>query len=113
MVRIPFRRSAKLCFLISGLLFILAVQPRAVAQLPVATILGVVKDSSGAVVPEATITAKNLETGLTRTAASGADGSYRVPALPVGAYEVQVEHPGFRTEVRNNLTLAEIGRAHV
>jgi hypothetical protein len=76
------------------------------SQLPTATILGVLKDSSGAVVPDVAITAKNVETGLTRTAASAADGSYRLPALPVGAYEVRVEHPGFRTEVRSGLTLA-------
>src|SRR5712691_1631929 len=78
----------------------------ALSQLPTATILGVLKDSSGAVVPDAAITAKNVETGLTRTAGSAADGSYRVPALPVGAYEVRVEHPGFRTEIRSGLTLA-------
>src|SRR5437879_3864499 len=77
----------------------------AMSQLPTATILGVLKDSSGAVVPDAAITAKNVETGLTRTAASAADGSYRLSALPVGAYEVRVEHPGFRTEVRSGLTL--------
>ena len=76
------------------------------SQLPTATILGDVKDSSGGVVPAAPITAKNLENGLTRTAASAADGSYRFSALPVGAYEMRVEKPGFRTEVRSGLTLA-------
>ena len=77
----------------------------ALAQLPTATILGVVKDSSGAVVPEAGLTARNTETGLTRTAVSAGDGSYRFSALPVGSYEVRVEQSGFQTAVRSGLTL--------
>ena len=56
------------------------------AQLPTGTFLGVVKDASGAVVPGATLTARNLETGLTRTTGSGSDGEYRFAALPVGSY---------------------------
>jgi hypothetical protein len=77
----------------------------AIAQLPTATILGTVKDSTGAVIPGAGITAKNVETGLTRNGVSAEDGSYRFSALPVGTYEIRVELPGFRTEVRSGLTL--------
>jgi len=51
------------------------------AQLPTATILGVVKDSTGAVVPGAALTARNTETGQTRSTVSEADGSYRFAAL--------------------------------
>src|SRR2546425_87359 len=72
---------------------------------PPATIRGVVKDSTGAVIPGAAITAKNIETSLTRTGVSAEDGSYRLSALPVGGYEVRVELAGFRTEVRSGLTL--------
>ena len=72
----------------------------ALAQLPTATILGSVKDSTGAVVPDTSVTVRNVETGLTRIGKSGANGSYRFVALPVGSYEVQAEHPGFRTESR-------------
>ena len=78
----------------------------ALAQLPTATILGVVKDSSGAVVPGAALTVRNVETGLTRTTVAGADGSYRFAALPVGPYEVRVEHTGFRAELRTGLALS-------
>src|SRR5438128_11370536 len=77
----------------------------AMSQLPTATILGTVKDLTGAVIPGALTTAKNVETGLTRTGVSAEDGSYRLSALPVGAYEVRVELPGFRTELRSGLTL--------
>src|SRR5438128_12271623 len=77
----------------------------AMSQLPTATILGTVKDPTGAVIPGTSITAKSVETGLTRTGVSAEDGSYRLSALPVGSYEVRVELPGFRTEVRSGLTL--------
>ena len=76
-----------------------------ISQLPTATILGIVKDPTGAVIPGASITAKSVETGLTRTGVSAEDGSYRLSALPVGSYEVRVELPGFRSEVRSGLTL--------
>src|SRR5262249_35868164 len=51
------------------------------------------------------IAAKNFEPGLPRTAVGTEEGSYRFSALPVGAYEVRAEQPGFRTEVRSGLTL--------
>jgi hypothetical protein len=77
----------------------------ALAQLPTATILGVVRDSSGAVVPDTALTARNVETGQTRTAISAVDGSYRFSALAVGAYQVRAEHAGFQAEERSGLTL--------
>src|SRR3990170_6664920 len=89
-----------------GLLwFIICVVSSSVGQLPTATILGIIKDSSGAVVPDSSVTARSVETGQTRTTVSAADGSYRVSALPVGTYEVQVEHPGFSSAIRSGLTL--------
>ena len=77
----------------------------AFAQLPTATILGTVRDASGAVVPGAAVTAKNVDTGNSRTANTESDGSYRFSALPVGNYEVDIEHAGFSKETRTGLTL--------
>ena len=77
----------------------------AIGQMGTATILGVVKDSTGAVIPGASLTARNVETGQTRTAVSGGNGAYRFTALPVGSYEVQAEQAGFRVEARRGLTL--------
>ncbi|MBI4460566.1 MAG: TonB-dependent receptor [Acidobacteria bacterium] len=65
-----------------------------------------VKDSSGAVIPAATLTVHNVHTGQTRTAVTDARGSYRFSSLQVGDYEILVEHPGFQTERRTGLTLA-------
>ena len=71
-----------------------------------AQIIGVLKDSSGGVLPGATIAARNEETGLTRTAVTEAAGDYRLPALPPGRYTVTAELQGFTTESRSGLVLA-------
>src|SRR5207249_12317749 len=54
-------------------------------------ISGLVRDNTGAVIPGTTVTAKHTETGLTRSVQTGDDGSYTMPALPVGDYEVTAE----------------------
>src|SRR4029450_11352844 len=60
------------------------------------TIRGVVTDSSGATVPEATVTVKNINTGLTQSVKTSADGVYNALYLPTGDYTVTTEKPGFR-----------------
>jgi carboxypeptidase family protein len=70
-----------------------------------AAIIGTVKDVSGAVLPGSAVTVKHTETGLTRTAQADAGGSFRVPSLPVGEYEVTAEKMGFRKEVRSGINL--------
>ena len=60
------------------------------------TIRGVVTDPSGATVPEATVTVKNVNTGLTQTVRTSADGIYNVLYLPAGDYIVTTEKSGFR-----------------
>ena len=66
------------------------------AQGSTAAISGLVRDATGAVVPGATITAKHIESGLTRTAVSSENGGYNVQFLPVGAYELVTDMPGFK-----------------
>ena len=78
----------------------------AMAQLPTATLLGTVTDPQGAVVGGANVTARNTDTGLTRTVMTSGDGSYRFNALPIGTYQLQVRHEGFETETHSGLTLA-------
>ncbi len=79
------------------------------AQLPTGTILGVVKDSSGGVVPSARITIQSSETDYSRTVQTSDDGSFRVPALSVGTYTVKIEKDGFKTETQTGLNL-EVGQ---
>jgi hypothetical protein len=89
------------------LLMALAVSPRnAFAQGGVtATLSGTVFDSSGAVVPGATITAKNKATASTSTAISGADGLFTIPALEPGEYKVTVAMKGFATASLEDIRL--------
>ncbi len=61
------------------------------------TILGTVKDPSGGAIAGATVTITNTGTNDTRTATTGPDGEYRVPALQPGLYTVKVETAGFKT----------------
>src|SRR5436309_212815 len=75
------------------------------AQTSTATILGTVKDTTGALIPGASITVKHTETGLTRTAISSETGDYNVPLLPVGAYELTTAMPGFKQDVRQGINL--------
>ena len=70
-----------------------------------ASIQGTVTDSSGGVLPGATVTAKNQETGLVRSAAADATGNYRVRALPPGTYAVTAELSGFTAEERQGIVL--------
>src|SRR5579872_2828161 len=67
------------------------------------TILGVVTDITGAAVPGATVTVRNVDTGLVRTTETQADGSYRVPELPIGTYDVTVEKSGFQTAITSGV----------
>src|SRR6266850_2666322 len=65
------------------------------------TITGEVKDSSGGVVPGATVTVVNKATNATRTTSSNEVGLYDFPALPPGAYTVKSELDGFKTATRD------------
>src|SRR5213594_5038878 len=70
-----------------------------------ATMSGVVHDANGGLVPGVSVTAKHTESGLTRTVVTNEIGSYRIPALPVGAYEVTAELSGFKQKVRRGINL--------
>ncbi len=66
------------------------------SQVASADLRGTVVDPNGAVVPGATITARSIATGITRTTTSGEDGSYALIALPPGEYEITVEAATFK-----------------
>jgi carboxypeptidase family protein/TonB-dependent receptor-like protein len=71
----------------------------------IAEISGVVRDPTGAVVPNAQIKAVQTATGLVRTTASGSDGSYVLPELPIGPYSITVTSSGFKSYVQSGLEL--------
>ena len=74
------------------------------------SISGIVQDTSGAAVLNATLTVRSLETGATRTITTDETGSYRALSLPVGRYEIRAEKEGFKTAVRTGIDLA-VGQA--
>jgi len=70
---------------------------------------GFISDSSGAAVPEATITLSSAAQGITRTFTSLPDGRYTFAAVPVGTYSLKVEKPGFSTYQQSGIVL-EVGQ---
>jgi outer membrane receptor protein involved in Fe transport len=79
------------------------------AQTTKATISGTVTDEKGAVVANATIIAKNLDTNLSRETMSDGAGRYRIPELAAGQYEVATEARGFRPKIHRGIELT-VGR---
>jgi len=70
-----------------------------------ATLSGVVTDQSGAAVSSAAVTARNLDTSLSRSTTTNSAGRYQLFALPVGRYEVQVRKDGFAEGIRTGILL--------
>lgn len=78
-----------------GLFLLLGMTTIVLAQVNTGEISGVVRDPSGAVVPNANVTATNMGTGFSRSASTSGNGQYDITALPVGQYEVSVSQAGF------------------
>lgn len=87
-----------------GLLVSLVIAPAALAQ-STAAIQGAVTDPSGAIVPNAAVLVRNLDTGEERTTQTDTFGLYTVASLPVGTYRVEVKAPGMQTVASNNVVL--------
>ncbi|HEY1742319.1 MAG TPA: TonB-dependent receptor [Granulicella sp.] len=77
-----------------GLLVFLGVG-RGIAQVTAGSLNGTVHDTTGAVVPEATVILKNEATTSDRSTASNSSGVFSFIAVPAGTYTVKVSHPGF------------------
>jgi hypothetical protein len=91
-----------LCPTVVGLFFC-AIQ--LLAQSERGTIVGVVTDASGAAIPNARITVTNVATQVAISTITSETGDFTVPNVPIGIYSVRIEHPGFSSEVRHNITL--------
>lgn len=68
-------------------------------------ILGRVTDTTGAAIANARVKAQMPGTGLTRSTACGADGTFTLPALPIGTYTLSVEAPSFRRFENQNVVV--------
>src|SRR5690349_5300830 len=77
----------------------------AYAQRSTGAIRGTVKDATQAMLPGATVTATNEDTGLIRATTTSGAGVYSIPDLPVGRYKVSAELQGFKTATRTGIQL--------
>src|SRR6266498_420742 len=68
-------------------------------------IRGTISDPTGAVVQNATVTARQVETGLSRNAISDSAGSFVILELPVGHYQLEVAAKGFRKYLQEGIAL--------
>jgi hypothetical protein len=98
--------------LFSGLVVVLLTAGTAMAQ-ATAQITGTVKDSSGAVLPGASVTATQGDTGFKRDAVSDAEGVFSLPSLPIGPYRLEVALQGFRTSIQTGIVLQVNGNPNV
>ena len=91
--------------LVMAVLVLLLRTPSAGAQVS-ANLSGVITDPSGAAVTAGTVTARSLDTGISRSTPTDQSGRYRFYALPVGLYEVRVTKEGFAEGIRSGIRLA-------
>jgi hypothetical protein len=87
----------------------------ATAQILYGSVVGVVRDSSGALIPGATVTVVNKDTNLTREATTNTEGAYSIINVLPGPYDIKVTLTGFRDVARNNVpvTIGQIARVDV
>src|SRR5215469_12965840 len=90
-------RSFLVCCLGAGSMF---AQSAAVSQ-----ISGTVRDSTGAVIPNAQVTVTQTSTGMTRSVQTGPEGDYTILSLPVGPYRITVTKDGFSSYVQEGIVL--------
>src|SRR6185503_16926841 len=75
----------------------------AVAQTVTGTLQGTVVDANGAVVTNAEVVIRNVETGQERTLTTNSDGFYVASFLPLGRYKITVNRQGFANAVNENV----------
>ena len=101
--------------LAAAIVFVGALAVPAHAQNIFGSIVGTVDDSSGAVLPKATVTATNIATGEKRVVTSDAAGNYQVLALPRGDYSIDIDATGFKHFTRTpiNVIVDQVARVDV
>jgi hypothetical protein len=85
----------------------------AFAQTGSAQLGGIVQDSSSALIPGSTVTAKNVGTGVALTQITNESGAYSFPVLQPGTYEVSAELPGFKKTVHRDVALPYAGQVRL
>ena len=94
--------TGKLPFVLAALLVLGGCATSLHAQATQQTITGLVTDATGAVIPGATVTAHNIDTGVDRTVQTNATGNYTIFPVPVGNYNIRCSLDGFKTDSVSN-----------
>jgi len=92
-------------WMLAAFLVLALVCTTAWAQVETAQVSGVIKDSTGAVLPGVQITATQTATGAKRSTVSNETGNYLLPSLPTGPYMLQAELPGFKSHIQTGIVL--------
>ena len=96
--------------LLGATFLVLSAQSMGLAQSgATGTITGVVTDSAGALVPDAEVTITNTATNLSQATQTSTAGSYAVPFLKPGSYQISVSSPGFSRQVLSGV-IVEVGK---
>ena len=83
------------------------------AQGPVSSVSGEVRDPAAAIIPNVVVTARNTLTNVTRSSVTNDSGAYTIVGLVPGPYEIVAEGPGFKREVRSGVTLEVAQEARI
>jgi outer membrane receptor protein involved in Fe transport len=94
-------------------LFVLCASAGTFAQYDTGSIVGIVRDKTGAVVTDADVKVTNTKTGRVYEIKTGSAGEYVVPGLPAGPYKVEVDKAGFKKAVIEDITLYATDRRAV
>ena len=106
------RMTRAICILLA-FASVLVTSTAAYAQFDTATVIGTVKDNTGAVVPGATLILMNLDTGISTTRVSDENGSFEFITVRVGRYKITAELQGFSLAVADNVQVAVGARQRV
>src|ERR1700741_4195325 len=93
--------SMKICRSVIVLIFLCTAS--AYAQFDTASVVGTVRDTSGAVTPDTTVTVTNLETGVSLTRTTNGEGLYEFAPVRPGAYVITAQKPGFAVALVDNV----------
>jgi hypothetical protein len=95
------------CYVLVVVLTLVTISsPNSNAQVNTGVVLGVVTDASGATVPGAAVMLRNVGTGASLSAETGATGNYSFPVVPVGEYELTVTRSGFKTYMHERFSVS-------
>ena len=93
---------SRFCFACSLLAAALSFAPLGFGQ-AAGTISGTIVNPSGAAASAVTVTATNTGTSVRRTAVTDSGGSFTIPLVPVGTYQMRVDQPGFAVFHQENV----------